>query len=227
MAQAPANEVGLGHADLYLPMSCVFSLGWRLLVGALLSACRSPTTGARVDAGDVLAIPRVWAEVRAYEHRNGPLQPDELLYVDARRFADSDTTYLKLSALVSQSQATDLRPCALVARQQHRVLLKTGPCTPDSAMRARIDGYARTHLLDDFRLHYRVEANGDSVITNLPGPYDPEVVYLTLYHNHVVKVVRWSSGDGQGEVLIFPPFFELQATAQHQVPTGHCRAGGV
>ena len=170
-------------------MSSVFSPGWLLIVGALLSACSPPTIGVRVDAGDVLAIPRVWAEVRAYEHRNGPMASDELLYVDARRFADNDTTYIKLSALNYQSQATDLRPCALVTRQQHWVLLKTGNCAPDTATAAQIERYVRRHQIDNSRLHFRVDANGDSIIVDKLVNYDPEIVYLTLYQSHVVKVV--------------------------------------
>jgi len=159
-------------------MQYAFSRGGLLIALALLSACdrHRADEALRVDAADVMAIPRVWAE------------PDELLYLDALRRAGSDSTYIKISALVHRSQVAALRPCALVALQQHGVLLKTGNCAPDAATLLRIDRYVRRHQLDDSALRYRVDANGDSVILNKLVNYDPETVYITVYQNVVVKV---------------------------------------
>lgn len=171
-------------------MQYAFSRGGLLIALALLSACdrHRADEALRVDAADVMAIPRVWAELRAYTRRNGPMEPDELLYLDALRRAGSDSTYIKISALVHRSQVAALRPCALVALQQHGVLLKTGNCAPDAATLLRIDRYVRRHQLDDSALRYRVDANGDSVILNKLVNYDPETVYITVYQNVVVKV---------------------------------------
>ena len=163
---------------------------WPLVAWTLLSACgRNRADDAlRANAADVLAIPRVWAELRAYSSRNGPLAADELLYLDALRRVGSDSTFIKISALVDRSQVAALRPCALVPLQQHWVLLKTGNCAPDTATVSQIDRYVRSHQRDNTRLHYRVDAKGDSMIMNNFVTYDSEIVYLTVYKNVVVKV---------------------------------------